>query len=186
MWIVTRNALIVFGTVIGAGWTVANIVGLYYAKVYLFDQPALNPTMRAEQIGTHDAYKHVVITVSFDNHGIRPYEIPLKDIRPITIAKVARNEQNEPTYEITKQVSLKGVFPTNDKSKPMQVRDMVSLVFDPGEKGTYSALALLPEAGLYFLEFSVQAPYRSLFLDHILRKPDDPIWLITNAYVHVQ
>ena len=185
MWRFARNALIVFGTAIGAAWTVANVIGLYYAKVYLFDQPALNISMRAEQIGAPDEHKHIVVTVSFDNHGIRPYEIPLKDVRPITIAAVTRDEGNELAYEITKQISLKGVFP-GDATKPPRVRDMVALVFDPGEKGTYSAVAAVPGPGLYFLEFSVQAPYRSLFLDYILRRPAEPIWLLANAYVHVK
>jgi hypothetical protein len=185
MWRVARSGIIIFGTAIGAAWTIANVVGLYYAKVYLFDQPALTLSLRAEQIGAPDDTKHIVVTVSFDNHGIRPYEIPLQSQKPITIAKVGRTDQNELSYEIVKQVSLPGVFP-GDKTQPMHIRDARELSFDPGEKGSFSTAALVPGAGLYFVEFSALVPYRSLFLDYILRKPPDQIWIVANGYVYVK
>jgi hypothetical protein len=180
-----KNATIVIGTALGAAWTIANVVGLYYAKVYLFDQPALTLSLRAEQMGLAEEPRQIVVTVSFDNHGIRPYEIPIKDVRPITIARVTRSERDEAAYEIIRQVSLPGVFP-GDGTLPMHVRDMRELVFDPGEKGSFSTLAFVPAPGLYFVEFSVEAPYRSLFLDYILRRPAEPIWILANAYVHVK
>src|SRR5262249_45346472 len=155
----------------------ANVVGLYYAKVYLFDQPALTLNLRAEQAGTSEDSREIVITGSFDNHGIRPYEIPIPEVKPITIAKGTRSGKDEATYEIIKQVSLPGVFP-GDKAQPMHVRDMRELVFDPGEKGSLSAVAFVPAPGLYFVEFSVEVPYRSLFLDVILRRPAEPIWIL--------
>src|SRR5437762_9548760 len=78
-----KRLLVYFGSILAAAWTVGNIFALYWAKVYLFDRPALIIMANGTQVPRSDDVKQMVVTLEFENNGIWPYELLLKAKKPI-------------------------------------------------------------------------------------------------------
>jgi hypothetical protein len=179
-----KRLLVFFGSVLAAAWTVGNIFAIYWAKVYLFDRPALIMVASGTQVPRGDDVKQMVVTLEFENNGIWPYELVLKAKKPITIAVVKDGGQGEPDHAFIKQISLPSVYPGKDGSTVVQ--DINGLRLSPGEKSRMSVATSVPGQGLYFVEFNLEIPYKSLFMDRIVRSENRPIWITANTYVYIK
>ena len=186
-WALLKGLIIIGGSLIAAVYTVANVFALYYAKAYLLDRPALTVSMQVEQISASDEHRYLLVTLAFENNGVRPYDLTLKGLKPITIAKVTKNGDGELSYQLVKQISLPSVYPDG---KSVVIHDINGIIFSPGEKGKNAVATALPEAGLYFVEFNAAVAYRSLIgaylWDRIASARPEPSWLSANGYVYLK
>jgi hypothetical protein len=178
-----KGLVIFFGTLIGALWTVANVVALYYAKVYLFDRPALSLVMHAAQFEAGEASRQIVVTIEFENSGIRPYRLELKGEKPITLARATVEAGKEVQYEVLQRLSLPSAY---TEAGQVVIHDINGMLFSPGEKGRMSTVVPVPGPGLYFVEFNAAAPYQSLLFERLLGKTQTPSWLTANSFVAVK
>jgi hypothetical protein len=71
-WAHLRGLIIVCGSLLAAVYTVAKVLALYYAKVYLIDRPALTVNMQVEQIGSTEDQRYLMVTLALENNGVRP------------------------------------------------------------------------------------------------------------------
>jgi hypothetical protein len=142
--------------------------------------------MQVGEIGQVEGERYVLIALEFENGGVRPYDLTLKGLKPITITKVVRNADGELSYRLVKQISLPSVYPDGNS---VVVHDINGMFFSPGEKAKGSAATAVPEPGLYFVEFNAAVTYRSLIgeyvLSRIVKTEAEPTWLSANGYVHV-
>lgn len=190
-----KSLVIVFGTLLGGGWVVANFFGLYYAKLYLFDRPAMTINLHATQLATDDSSKQLVITLELENNGIRPYEIPLTGVAPITIVRISKDKQDggsyeegELSYQVVKSISLPSVYPEGKDGAPI-VRNPRGLRLSPGQKGRYAVTTLLPGPGVYFVEFTGATPYWSSLewvADKLAGRPGRTVYFSASAIAHVR
>jgi hypothetical protein len=63
------------------------VLALYYAKASLIDRPALTVNLQVEQIGPTEDQRYLLVTLAFENNGVRPYDLTLKGLKPITTAR---------------------------------------------------------------------------------------------------
>ncbi|HXE68036.1 MAG TPA: hypothetical protein VN523_01690 [Hyphomicrobiaceae bacterium] len=186
-WAHLKSLIIVCGSLLAAVYTVANVLALYYAKAYLIDRPALTVNMQVEQIGPTEAQRYLLVTLAFENNGVRPYDLTLKGLKPITIASVTVGLDGEPSYRLLKQISLPSVYP---EGQSVVIHDINGIIFSPGERGKNAVATAVPEPGLYFVEFNAAVAYRSLigeFLwNRIVNATPEPSWLSANAYVYIK
>jgi hypothetical protein len=154
---------------IGALVVVANIFLGYYAKLYLIDKPAISLQLHASQLSMAEGDKGVLVTVDFENTGIREYVLPLVDeheneLKPIKISKISRKGQSsEISYDLINEVCLPSSFPEG-KDHEWTFRCVHSHTLEPRAKGSVNAVAAVPGSGLYFVEFNVREPYCSVWL----------------------
>jgi len=186
-WALFKSLIIVCGSLLAAGYTVANILALYYAKAYLIDRPALTVGLEVAQIGSTDEQKYVLLTLTFENNGVRPYDLTLKGLKPITIARATRTADGELSYQVVKHISLPSVYPDGAS---VRIHDINGLIMSPGERGKSTVATTVPEAGLYFIEFNAAVAYRSLIGEYVLSRlantQPEPSWLSANGYVYVK
>ena len=186
-WAHLRSLIIVCGSLLAAVYTVANVLALYYAKVYLIDRPALTVNMQVEQIGSTEDQRYLMVTLAFENNGVRPYDLTLRGLKPITIARVTGGLDGEPSYKLLKQISLPSVYPDGAS---VVIHDINGIIFSPGEKGKSAVATAVPEPGLYFVEFNAAVAYRSLIGEYLWNRiastPAEPSWLSANGYVYIK
>ena len=105
-WALLKGLIIIGGSLVAAVYTVANVFALYYAKAYLLDRPALTVNMQLEQIGSSDEHRYLPVTLAFENNGVRPYDLTLKGLKPITIGKVSKNGEGELSFLSAREADL--------------------------------------------------------------------------------
>ncbi len=190
-----KSLIIVLGTLIGGGWVVANFLGLYYAKLYLFDRPTITMDLRATQLATGDNDKQIVITLEMENNGIRPYVLALENVLPIKIVRITKDrpdgvshENDQLFYQVVKSISLPSVYPDEKDGAPI-IRNPKALRVSPGQKGKYSVTTLLPAPGVYFVEFTGASPYASFLewvADKIAGRPSRTLYYTASTIAYVR
>jgi hypothetical protein len=187
-WRFLKNLIVVVGSLLAASWTVANLALLYYAKLYLFDRPALTISAEASQLPTEGNDKHVLINLRLENSGVRPFGFDFTKEKPIVVIKADRASDGEFRYTVVKDVSLPSSFPEGENGK-LIVRDIKGLTVAPGEVHRQAVLAAVPASGTYIIEFSVLSPYRGTW-EWISRQlslpPSPPLYSFTSTVVAVK
>jgi hypothetical protein len=187
-WRVTKNLIIIIGSLLAASWTVANLALLYYAKLYLFDRPALTISAEASQLPAEGNDKNVLVNLRLENNGVRPFRFDFDKEKPIVVIKADRGSDGEFRYTVVKDLSLPSSFPEGENGK-LIVRDIKALTIAPGEVHRQAVLATVPVAGTYIFEFSVVSPYRGVWewIGHKLSlPPSPPTYSFTSAAVTVK
>jgi hypothetical protein len=146
----------------------------------------LTVNLQVEQIGPMEDQRYLLVTLAFENNAVRPYDLTLKGLKPITIARVAGGLDGEPSYRFLQQISP-SVYP--DRAS-LVIHDSNGILFSPSERGKNAVATAVPEPGLYFVEFNAAVAYRSLigeFLcNRIAKATPEPSWLSANAYVYMR
>jgi hypothetical protein len=128
-----------------------------------------------------------LVTLAFENNGVRPFDLTLKGLKPITIARVTGSLDGEPSYRLLKQISLPSVYPDGQS---VIIHDSNGIIFSPGERGKHTVATAVAEPGFYVVEFNAAVAYRSLIGEYlwnsIAKAPPEPSWLSANGYVYVK
>ena len=131
---------------------------LYYAKAYLIDRPALTVNLQVEQIGSTDESRYLLVTLAFANDGVRPYDLTLKELKPITIARVTKQLDGEPSLS-AREADLAA---ERLSGRPPLIHDINGISLAPAREDKNAVATAVPEPGLYFVAFNAAVAYRSL------------------------
>jgi hypothetical protein len=189
-----KGLIVVFGTLLGGMWVVANFFGLYYAKLALFDHPTVTMELRAAQVATDHSDKQIVITLEMENSGVRQYEVMLERKSPIVIVRITKDQpegksthEDNLFYQVVKSISLPSVYP--DKDGQLIVRNPKAFRIGPGQKGKHSVTTLVPGPGVYFIEFTGEVPYGSVLewvVDKVVGRPTQNLYFSASTIAHVK
>ena len=73
--------------------------------------------------------RYLLLTLAFENNGVRPYDGTLGGLKPITIARVTGGLDGEPSYKPLKQISPPSGYPDG---AAVVIHDIDGIIFSPG------------------------------------------------------